>query len=114
MCALMLKHNPPPQRGFFAWFNRQVDAITRGFGHAVEWVIARTVTALVLLLVFLYGIWHLFHILPTSFVPNEDQGYAMAAIIMPQAASLDRTQAIAEQVDAIFAKIPGIDTRTMV
>src|SRR5262249_27351927 len=42
MCALMLKHNPAPQRGFFAWFNRQVDAVTRGFGHAVEWVIART------------------------------------------------------------------------
>ena len=35
--------------------------------------------------------------MPTSFVPNEDQGYAMAAIIMPQAASLSRTQAIAEQ-----------------
>ena len=49
MCALMLKHNPPPQRGFFAWFNRQVDAVTRGFGHAVELVIKRAVIALVLL-----------------------------------------------------------------
>jgi multidrug efflux pump len=38
----------------------------------------------------------------------------MAAIIMPQAASLDRTQAIAERVDAIFAKIPGVATRSMV
>src|SRR5215472_8091539 len=114
MCALMLKHTGAPQRGFFAWFNRQVDAVTRGFGHAVEWVIARTVAALVLLAVFLYGIWHLFHILPTSFVPNEDQGYAMAAIIMPQAASLDRTQSIAERADAIFAKLPGIETRSMI
>jgi multidrug efflux pump len=114
MCAIMLKHNPPPQRGFFAWFNRQVDAVTRGFGHAVEWVIARTVIALVLLVFFLWSIWHLFNVLPTSFVPNEDQGYVMAAIIMPQAASLDRTQAIAERVDAIFAKIPGIDKRTMI
>ena len=114
MCAIMLKHNPPPQRGFFAWFNRQVDAVTRGFGHAVEWVIARTVIALVLLGVFLWSIWHLFNVLPTSFVPNEDQGYVMAAIIMPEAASLDRTQAIAERVDAIFAKIPGVDKRTMI
>ncbi len=114
MCAMMLKHNPPPQRGFFAWFNRQVDAVTRGFGHAVEWVIARTVIALVLLCVFLWSIWHLFHVLPTSFVPNEDQGYVMAAIIMPQSASLDRTQAVAERVDAIFAKIPGVDKRTMI
>jgi multidrug efflux pump len=114
MCALMLKHNPPPQRGFFAWFNRQIDAVTRGFGHAVEWVIARAAVALLLLVVFLGGIWQLFHILPTSFVPLEDQGYAFAAIIMPEAASLDRTQAVAEKADAIFKNIPGVQTRAMV
>ncbi|MEO8675563.1 MAG: multidrug efflux RND transporter permease subunit [Casimicrobiaceae bacterium] len=114
MCALMLRHNPPPKRGFFAWFNRKVDQVTAGFGHAVVWVIARTTIALALLAVFLGAIWHLFHVLPTSFVPQEDQGYAMAAIIMPQAASLERTQAIAERTDAIFAKLPGVETRTMI
>jgi multidrug efflux pump len=114
MAALMLKHNPPPQRGFFAWFNRQVDAVTRGFGHAVELVIKRAVVALVLFAVFLWSIWHLFTVLPSSFVPNEDQGYVMAAIIMPEAASLDRTQAVAEKVDAIFARTPGVETRAMI
>ena len=113
MCALILKHNPPPRRGFFAWFNRQVDALTRGFGHAVEFVIRRMVVAFVLLAVFLYSIWHLFHILPTSFVPQEDQGYAMVAIMLPQSASLDRTQAVSEKVDAMLAKIPGVDRRSM-
>jgi multidrug efflux pump len=114
MCALMLKHNPPPQRGFFAWFNRQVDAVTRGFGHAVELTIKRTAVALVLLVGFLWLIYHLFTVLPSSFVPNEDQGYVMAAIIMPEAASIDRTQAVAEKVDAIFAKTPGVDKRSMI
>jgi multidrug efflux pump len=114
MAALMLRHNPPPQRGFFAWFNRQVDAVTRGFGHAVELVIKRAVVALVLFAVFLWSIWHLFSVLPSSFVPNEDQGYVMAAIIMPEAASLDRTQAVAEKVDAIFARTPGVETRAMI
>jgi multidrug efflux pump len=114
MCALMLTHRPPPQRGFFAWFNRQVDAVTRGFGHAVELVIRRAVVALVLLAFFLWSIQHLFSVLPSSYVPNEDQGYVMAAIVMPEAASLDRTQAVAEQVDAIFARTPGVDKRTMV
>ena len=52
--------------------------------------------------------------LPSSFVPNEDQGYVMAAIIMPEAASIDRTQAVAEKVDAIFAKTPGVDLRSMI
>ncbi|HMO45167.1 MAG TPA: multidrug efflux RND transporter permease subunit [Rubrivivax sp.] len=114
LCALLLKHTPPPTRGFFAWFNRQVDSVTRGFGHAVEFVIRRMVIAFVLLGVFLYAIWHLFHTLPSSFVPQEDQGYAMVAIIMPQAASLERTLAVAERADAILAKIPGVATRSMV
>jgi multidrug efflux pump len=114
MCAVLLKHNPPPTRGFFGWFNRQVDRVTRGFGHAVEFVIKRMVVAFVLLGVFLYAIWHLFNTLPTSFVPQEDQGYAMVAIILPQAASLDRTQAVSEKVDAMLAKIPGVDKRSMV
>jgi multidrug efflux pump len=114
MCALLLKHNPPPQRGFFAWFNRQVDRVTRGFGHAVEFVIQRMAVAFVLLGVFLWGIWHLFSVLPSSFVPQEDQGYAMIAIIMPQSASLDRTQAVAERVDAILKETPGVDRRSMI
>jgi multidrug efflux pump len=114
MSALMLKQNPPPHRGFFAWFNRQVDRVTAGFGHAVVFVIERMVVAFVLLAVFLYAIWHLFRVLPTSFVPQEDQGYAMAAIIMPEAASLDRTQAVAEKVDAIFKDLPGVENRAMI
>ena len=114
MCAVLLKHTPPPTRGPFAWFNRQVDRVTQAFGTAVTYVIKFAAVALVLLAVFLYSIWHLFKIIPTSFVPNEDQGYAMAAIIMPQAASLARTQAVAERADAIFRDLPGVQTRTVV
>ncbi|MFO1316739.1 MAG: multidrug efflux RND transporter permease subunit [Burkholderiales bacterium] len=114
MCAVLLKHTPPPTKGPFAWFNRQVDRVTQAFGTAVAYVIKFAAVALVLLAVFLYAIWHLFRIIPTSFVPNEDQGYAMAAIIMPQAASLARTQAIAERADAIFRDLPGVQTRTVV
>ena len=50
----MLKPGSPHHRGFFAWFNRQVDAVTRGFGHAVEFTIKRAAIALVLLAGFLY------------------------------------------------------------
>jgi multidrug efflux pump len=114
MCAVLLKHNPPPQRGFFAWFNRQVDRVTQAFGIAVTYVIKFALVALVLLAFFIYSIYHLFTVLPTSFVPNEDQGYAFAAIIMPQAASLARTQEIANRADEIFKAIPGVKTRTVV
>ncbi len=114
MCAALLKHSPQPTRGPFAWFNRQVDRVTQAFGVAVTYVIKFAVVALVLLAVFLYSIFHLFKVLPTSFVPNEDQGYAFAAIIMPQAASLSRTQEIAAKADAIFKSLPGVETRTAI
>jgi multidrug efflux pump len=114
MCALLLKESKPTQNWFFVWFNQKVENLTRGFGHAVEFIIRRMTLAFVLLAVFLWGIWQLFYLLPTSFVPQEDQGYAMVAIMLPQSASLERTQAIAEQVDAILEKIPGVDTRSMI
>ena len=111
MCAVLLKHTPPKQRGFFGWFNRQVDRVTQGFGHAVVLIIKRMIPAFILLALMLGSIVYLFKLLPTSFVPQEDQGYVMAAIIMPDAASLDRSKAVADRVDAIFAKNPAVENR---
>jgi len=112
MCGIMLKHSSPPTRGFFAWFNRGVDGITRGFGDAVVFVIKRVVISFVILAILICWIVYLFKEIPGSFVPNEDQGYVMAAIIMPDAASLDRTEAVAKRVEDIFKKIPGVENRT--
>jgi multidrug efflux pump len=112
MCGVMLRHTKPPQRGFFAWFNRGFARFTDAFGRAVLLVIRRMTVAFVLLAVMVYAIVHFFMVLPTSFVPNEDQGYVMSAIIMPDAASLNRTVDVADRVDAIFSKIPGVENRT--
>jgi multidrug efflux pump len=114
MCGVLLKHVAPPTRGFFAWFNRGVDAITRGFGDAVVFVIKRVLIAFVVLAVLIYCIVHLFKTIPGSFVPNEDQGYVLAAIIMPDAASLDRTSNVANRVEAIFKETPGVENRTQI
>jgi multidrug efflux pump len=114
MCGIMLRHTEPPKRGFFAWFNHIVDSITLGFGNAVTFVIKRMLIAFIVLSVLVYAVVHLFRVIPTSFVPNEDQGYVMAAIIMPDAASLDRTEAVAERVEDIFKKLPGVENRTQI
>jgi multidrug efflux pump len=114
MCGVILKHTGRPKRGFFAWFNRGVDKITQGFGIAVTFVIRRMLIAFIVLGVLVYCIIQLFKVTPTSFVPKEDQGYVMTAIIMPDAASLDRTEDVAERVDDIFKKIPGVENRTQV
>ena len=68
-----------------------------------------------LLAVFLYSIYHLFNVLPTSFVPNEDQGYAMSrrSSCRRRRASPARRRS-PSKADEIFKAIPGVETRTVV
>jgi len=114
MCGLMLKHSSPPKRGPFAWFNRLFDRFTLAFGSAVVFMIKRMVIAFLVLAVLIWGLVHLFRTTPTSFVPNEDQGYLMGLVVMPDAASLNRTVWTSTQVDGLFAKDPAVDNRTVI
>lgn len=114
MCALLLKHSAPPQRGPFAWFNRAFDRFTVAFGEAVKVMIKRMSVAFVLLAVMIAALVHLFLTIPTSFVPNEDQGYVLAQLFMPDAASLKRTSDTSARIEKIFAKIPAVANRTVV
>ena len=52
--------------------------------------------------------------LPSSFLPDEDQGYAFVNMQLPNAASLERTSAVAAQVEQILAKTPGVQYTTSV
>ncbi len=112
LCGVLIRHTTPPQRGFFAWFNRKFDALTLAFGRMVVLVIRKMAIAFLFLVVFVGLIVTFFKVLPTSFVPNEDQGYVMAAVIMPDAASLERTDTVTTKVDAIFGETAGVADRS--
>jgi multidrug efflux pump len=112
LCGVLLRHTTPPQRGPFAWFNRQFDALTQAFGRTVVLVIRRMAIAFVFLAFFVGLIVYFFEALPTSFVPNEDQGYVMTTVLMPDAASLDRAKAVTERVDDIYKATPGVADTT--
>ncbi len=114
MCAILLKPGHPPQKGPFAWFNRLFDRFTVSFGNGVHLMIKRMSVAFVLLLVMVGAMVQLFKTIPTSFVPLEDQGYAMGLLLMPDAASLKRTVAASARVDELFAKNPAVENRTIV
>ena len=114
LCGVMLTHVHAPQRGFFAWFNRGFVRLTRGYGRLLHTVIRRMLIAFLLIGVMAWGIVHLFRIIPTSFVPNEDQGYVMAAVIMPDAASLDRARKISAKVDQVLANDPAVQYRVQI
>jgi multidrug efflux pump len=114
MCAVMLKHMPPSQKGFFYRFNLGFEWLTKTYGRWVAVVIRKMGIALVLFAVMAGGILYLFKSIPTSFIPNEDQGYLLAQVIMPDSASLDRTIETTDAIDKIFAANPAVLYRTTV
>ncbi len=114
MCSLMLTKEELKTTGFFGWFNRKFQKLTDAYGRLVMLTIRRAGIALVLLAVFVGAIVALFRTTPTSFVPLEDQGYVLAAIIMPDAASLDRTVKVGDQVDRLFAESAGVLNRSVI
>lgn len=108
LCAVFLKpvHREPPR--FFRWFNRGFDWLTSRYTGGVAFIIRRTALAMVLFVTMGAATYGLFHIVPSSFIPPEDQGYYMAAVMLPDAASLDRTIPVTDRVAAIAATSPYV------
>ena len=97
-------------RFFFGPFNRGFDWITHGYAKSVRFITQRILLGLTLFAVMLVAIYGLFHKVPTSFVPDEDQGYVFGVGIMPDGASLDRTEAVGEQMSQIFRANPAVSS----
>ena len=114
MAGVMLKHTAPPTRGFFAWFNRWFDSMTKAYGRLVQLTIKRMIVAFALLAVMIGSIVWMFRTIPTSFVPNEDQGYVLGQLVMPDAATLRRTAETSAKIDELFGKNPAVEYRTVV
>ncbi|WP_374332168.1 efflux RND transporter permease subunit [Aestuariivirga sp.] len=105
--ALFLKPGKPPQRGPFAWFNAGFKKLEKGYGKTIGVGIRGWLAGLIVFAGMIYFTVDLFRVLPTSFVPNEDQGYVLAAYVLPDSASLDRTQETADKIDKIFSEDPA-------
>ncbi len=117
LAALLLKPRTP-SRGllarFFGWFNRMFGRATNGYVRISGAILRKSAFAVILLAGFaLVGFW-VGGKLPSSFVPDEDQGYFYLNIQLPNAASLQRTEEVAAKIQQIAAGIPGIEHVTSV
>ncbi|MEJ8853209.1 multidrug efflux RND transporter permease subunit [Variovorax robiniae] len=111
LAAILLKPHKEgahEKKGFFGWFNRQFERLTGGYERSVQLAIKRFAIAVILIVGIIAIMLGLFKRVPSSFLPVEDQGYIFAAVIMPDAASLDRTEAVANRAQAWFSKQPGV------
>ena len=107
LCAMLLR-TPKPTRGPFYWFNTAFDWTTNRFAGLVGFMSRRAAIAAVAYLGVLGGTAWMASETPTGFIPFEDKGAFAIDISLPDAASLPRTIAIAEQVCDIVIDEPGV------
>jgi len=108
LAALLLR--PPKKRKnvFFRGFDAVFRKTENVYAGMVKTFVRRTAIMLLLFLGLLCLTGWQFTRLPTGFLPIEDQGYVMASIQLPDASSLERSQAVLDRIDGILSKTPGI------
>jgi hydrophobe/amphiphile efflux-1 (HAE1) family protein len=112
LCAMMLKPRKRmwgPVGAFINWFNRAFDRMRGGYMRIVRICVRRSAIMLVLLLCISIGAGALLKILPSSFVPLEDQGYFFMALVLPNGASQERTRAVVDQAVKQVEGIKGVE-----
>lgn len=108
LCALLLRHREPSQKGFFAafnrWFARQMDRYT-AFTPTLMRHVARTGLFVAVVLGVIFVVWRK---LPAGFLPEEDQGYVMVMVSTPEASSLQVTRKAMTDADAVIRTLPEV------
>ncbi|MGJ0481013.1 efflux RND transporter permease subunit [Pantoea agglomerans] len=106
LCATMLKPIKKGEHGkttgFFGWFNRMFDKSTNHYVDGVGHMVRSTGRYMVIYLVIVVGMAFLFMRLPSSFLPEEDQGLLLAQAQLPAGATQERTQKVLDQVTDYF------------
>ncbi len=111
LCATLLKpidHNKLEQKGFFGWFNRMFNRSSQVYQSAVGKMLGRTWRFMGIYLALLVAVGFLMVRLPTSFLPNEDQGRIFTITQLPPGATSERSTRVAEQIEAFYAEQPEV------
>ncbi|MGH2341152.1 efflux RND transporter permease subunit [Segnochrobactraceae bacterium EtOH-i3] len=107
LCATMLKApknhaHPHEKRGFFGWFNRGFSRTARTYSRGVAGIVRRPIRMLLIYGLLVAGMAYMFVRLPTSFLPEEDQGVIFSLVIGPTGSTQEHTLGILEQIDHFF------------
>ncbi len=117
LCALLLRPRGTrrgPLGAFYGWFNRVFGRTTDGYVGISRHLIRKSGLSFGLLAAFAVGAILFGRGLPSSFLPEEDQGYLYVNLQLPNASSLQRTSEVARQVEQIALHTPGVKTVTSV
>jgi HAE1 family hydrophobic/amphiphilic exporter-1 len=99
---------------FYRWFNRVFERFTGGYVGLTGFMVKRMVRSLIIVAILMGLSVVLVRRIPSGFVPEEDEGYIMVNVQLPDAASLDRSDEVAKKVEAILGRTEGIASYTTV
>ena len=108
LCALFLEKSKPSNFFVYRGFNKVFDKTQGVYDRIVKWLLIRpgiaflSYAVITALAVILFMKW------PSTFIPDEDDGYFIAVVQLPPAASLERTQAVGKQVNDILSTYPEV------
>jgi hydrophobic/amphiphilic exporter-1 (mainly G- bacteria), HAE1 family len=113
LCSLLLRHGPPPAR-IIRTMQGGIDGVQRGYTSIVGRIAPRVVLTLALVGVAVAAILGFGRAVPGGFLPEEDQGALLMEAQLPEGASLNRTGAVAAEVDKITKATPGVAAVTTI
>ena len=117
LAALLLRPREKSKgllRKFFDWFNRMFGRATDTYVRVCGWLVRKSAIALILLVGFGVAAGFFSRSVPSSFLPDEDQGYLYINLQLPDAASLQRTDEVARKVETVLDQTPGVRYTTSV
>lgn len=112
LCAILLRPaDGAKKKGLiFKAFNRVYDIMQEAYDKAVAYLLGKPAVAAISFIGFAIIAAFIFAKLPTTFIPEEDEGYMIIAAQLPPAASLSRSEKVAEKINAILASYPEVES----
>ena len=111
LSALLLRPTKNSRKGwFFRWFNKGYDLLQKGYDNFVSFLLRRAWIAAISFAAMVAIAIYLFKEQPTTFIPDEDDGYFIVSVQLPPASSLSRTEAVAAKVERIITSYPEVKT----
>lgn len=108
LCGILLKAHHGPKRGPIRYVLRGIDLARDGYAAIVRRLVRVAVLGLVVLAALFVGTAWLFKTTPTGFLPSEDQGAIFGEIVLPDGASVNRTDAVAKSVEELMRGTDGV------
>ncbi|PYG28097.1 efflux RND transporter permease subunit [Pelagimonas varians] len=108
LCAIVLKPRSGPPKGLLATFEKTVDTSRNGYAAIVKRLVRLPILGVAILIALAFGSGSMMRMLPQGFLPIEDNGYLFVDVQLPDAASIQRTEAVSDRLDTQLRAIPGV------